>query len=294
MNNDLRNSYEFCKKITKSHYENFPVASLLIPFDKRPHISAVYAFARIADDIADEGNLIPDEKIKSLLNYKSNFLERKNSQKYFHFRAVYDTIEKFDLQVSLFTDLIDAFIQDNTKNEYNSFEELLDYCKKSANPIGRIVLLIFGYKGEEIFESSDKICTALQLTNFWQDLSLDLEKNRCYLPVNDMLKFEIDKSYLRRNKEELFNLSTSPAFDGASTKFAELMKFEIERTKKLFDKGEKVLLYLKGLLKLEIKLTILGGRKILSKIENLNYNSLTIRPTLNSIDKISLFLSAFK
>lgn len=287
MNNDLINSYEFCKKITQSHYENFPVASLLIPPQKRYHIFSLYAFARIADDIADEGDLSPKEKIKLLMNYKTDFIEKKNIQKYLHFRAVYDTVEKFNLPVSLFIDLVDAFIQDNTKNEYNNFDELLDYCKKSANPVGRIVLLIFGYNGEEIFESSDKICTALQLTNFWQDLSIDLKKNRCYLPLNDMLKFEIDKSRLRRDKDELFNLNTS-------TKFAELMKFEIERTKKLFAEGEKVLLYLKGLLKLEIKLTILGGRKILSKIENQNYNSLTIRPALNSIDKINLFLSAFK
>ncbi|MCX8010755.1 MAG: squalene synthase HpnC [Ignavibacteria bacterium] len=277
--NELDNSYQYCEYITKNHYENFPVASLLIPSNLRKHIFSVYTFARIADDIADEGSKRSDERIDELNIYKNSFLTKTNSNAFQHFPAVYDTIDKFNLPIDLFSNLLDAFIQDNMKNEYNSFEELLNYCKCSANPIGRILLIIFGYRDELLFSKSDSICTALQLTNFWQDTKIDLLRNRCYLPLEDLKKFNY-------KKEDLFNFVYS-------NEFCDLMKFQIERTEKLFSLGEDLPNFLRGLFKLEIKLTISGGKKILTKIKRNNYNTFNYRPTLNTLDKANLFLKLF-
>lgn len=273
---DLKYSYDYCKKIAVSHYENFPVASLLIPSEKRKYIFAVYAFARIADDIADEGSELFEKRIAELTLYKNDFIQRSNVENYLHFPAVYDTIEKYNLSEILFTNLIEAFIQDNEKFEYQNFAEVLEYCKKSANPVGRIVLQIFDHHDQEMFRLSDLICTALQLTNFWQDLSIDLRKGRCYLPQDEMQQNQISFN-------ELKNTDLSPALK-------ELLKIQIDRTGEMFDEGQKLILHLKGLLKLEIKLTILGGKSILRKIKKLDYNILLRRPKLNILNKIFLFI----
>ncbi len=279
MNPELIFSYKFCKKIAVEHYENFPVASLLIPKEKRDHIYAVYGFARIADDIADEGNEFPKKRIAELTSYKNDFILRANAQNHPHFPAVYDTIEKHNLNENLFTDLIEAFILDNEKFEYRSFNEVLEYCKKSANPVGRIVLQIFDYHDEEMFRLSDSICTALQLTNFWQDISIDLRKGRCYIPQDEMKEF-------RTSMNELKTANLSP-------ELTKLLQFQVARTSEIFNKGENLIRYLRGLLKFEIKLTILGGKSILNKIKQLDYNILLNRPKLNFLDKTILFFKMF-
>lgn len=274
MNIDLEKSYDYCRQLTLSHYENFPVASWLIPKIKRKHIFAVYAFARIADDIADEGDESKEQKILHLNLYREEFFSENNSENYPHFPAFWDTINKFNIPIVLFTDLIEAFIQDNEKSRYENFEELLCYCNKSANPVGRIILHLFNYKNEKMFQSSDNICTALQLTNFWQDISIDMKKERCYIPQDDLRKFNVSENKLKSLK-----------FD---SDVRELIRFQIERTNNLFHAGEDLLNHLQGLLKLEIKLTILGGRRILKKIERMNYNTLTDRPKISLFDKLSL------
>jgi squalene synthase HpnC len=271
---DLEDSYNYCREITLSHYENFPVASWLLPASIRKHIFAVYAFARIADDIADEGDDSKQEKIEQLKIYKNHFLEYSNSDSYPHFTALWETANKYNIPNVLFTDLIDAFIQDNEKSAYENFDELLNYCKKSANPVGRIILHLFNYESEKMFELSDNVCTALQLTNFWQDISFDIKKGRCYIPQADLKKFRVSFETIRFQK---FNEDVK-----------ELIKFQVERTHNIFQVGEELLDHLKGLLKLEIKLTILGGKSILKKIEKMNYNTLVTRPKLSFFNKTFL------
>ncbi len=283
MNNQtLESSYRYCFDITKNHYENFPVASLLIPKNKRKYIAAVYAFARIADDIADEGNLSSATRIAKLIKYKDLFINGLISDEFPNLPAIYDSIEKNNLSNENFVNLIEAFIQDNLKNKYQTFDEVLNYCKKSANPVGRILLELFDIRSEEAFEYSDSICTALQLTNFYQDLSIDISKERFY----------ISQDLLRSFNLSIDELKTFYESKTINDNFKLLMEHLIELTNDLFSKGEKLIPILNGLFKFEIKLTILGGREILSKIRKLNYNPFRSRPTLKKFDWIKLLLGS--
>lgn len=284
MNNQtLESSYQFCFDLARKHYENFPVASFLIPKEKRKFIAAIYAFARIADDIADEGEKSNQEKIDALQNYKELFVTKKINQNFPNLLAIFDTIIKNNLTEKNFTDLIDAFIQDNIVNKYKTFSEVLDYCSKSANPIGRILLEIFDVRDEEALKHSDKICTALQLTNFYQDLSVDISKNRFYIPEEILKKFELSYNNLIE-----FNSSKR-----INDNFKWMMKYLIDVNKQLFNSGEKLLNYLEGLFKLEIKLTINGGRGILQKIKKVNYNTFKTRPVLKKLDWLRIIFRSF-
>lgn len=284
MNNlTLESSYQFCINLARKHYENFPVASLLIPKEKRKFIAAVYAFARIADDIADEGEKSNQEKIDALQNYKELFVTKKLNQNFPNLLAIFDTIIKNNLTEKNFTDLIDAFIQDNIVNKYKTFSEVLDYCSKSANPIGRILLEIFDVRDEEALKHSDEICTALQLTNFYQDLSVDISKNRFYIPEEILKKFEL-------GYDNLIEFNSSKRIND---NFKWMMKYLIDVNKQLFYNGEKLLNYLEGFFKLEIKLTINGGRGILQKIKKVNYNTFQTRPVLKKIDWLRIIFRSF-
>ena len=179
-----------------------------------------------------------------------------------------------------FYDLLKAFKQDVVKKSYKNFEELLEYCKYSANPVGRLILELNNIRNEEAFSLSDKICTALQLTNFYQDLKIDYEKGRIYLPEDEMAEYLIEKKVFELNENNL-NLR-------------KLLSRNINRTKKMFEKGSSLLKFLNGRLKYEIKWTILGGEEILKKIEKNNYNVLKYRPKLNKIDFVKLLLVSFK
>ncbi len=186
-------AYARCLDIARRHYENFPVASRLLPAQARPHIAAIYAFARIADDFADEGTRSPAARMALLDDWQDRLHRAANGQ-YVEddsdataiFRALGDSIRKFDLDVPLFDDLLSAFRQDVTVHRYETWEELFDYCRRSANPIGRLVLRVNGYRGEQLDKWSDAVCTALQLTNFWQDLEIDLRKDRLYVPLAEV------------------------------------------------------------------------------------------------------------
>lgn len=275
MNNDLKNLIS----LTKQHYENFPVASFLIPKNKRNDIAIVYWFARTADDLADEGQFSPNERISALNEFNENFIDSLQC-KYADnkFRILSDVVIRNNLNPKYFTDLISAFKQDVLKNRYNNFDEVLDYCKRSANPVGRIILNIFNIFDEEAYRFSDLICTALQLTNFYQDVEIDYAKGRIYFPLDEMNHFQVI--------ENMFEMKEN------NHNFSALLKHSVNRTKNFFTEGKNLFKFLNGRLKLEIKWTVAGGEKILSKIEKNNYQIFGKRPELNKSDFISILLKS--
>lgn len=273
----LEEAYKNAEEFAKSHYENFPVLSYTLPKEAKMHIAVVYQFARQADDLADEGNINSDMRIKNLELYEENLkncLEEKFENNFW--LALSNSINYCKLSHNYFFDLLSAFKQDVATRRYCDYESLQDYCRRSANPVGRLVLEICGIRSEEAFHYSDSICSALQLTNFYQDVSVDWEKGRIYIPKIEMEKFGIS--------EKIFDEKQN------NTNFKELMKFQIERTKELFKDGRKLIPLLPNSLLVQIKMTILGGEKILDKIEELDYNVLVQRPKLGRIDYLKVFV----
>lgn len=270
----LREAYAYCERLTRKHYENFPVGSVLIPKRLRPHVWAVYAFARRADDIADED--FPESERLPALQAWDALLEKSLSQPVSHpiFIALQKTIAQFKLPPQLLHDLVAAFQMDVRVKRHARFEDLLYYCRHSANPVGRLVLLLFGYREERLHLLSDKICTALQLANFWQDLAVDQKKGRLYVPLEDMERF----GYREEEYEGLV----------CNARFRELMAFEVERTRKLFQEGMDLPGEVKGRLRWELRAVILGGMRILEKIAWLDYDTLSRRPVLSKIDPLRL------
>lgn len=266
----LEQAYQYCKEVTLSHYENFPVASVLLPRKVRRHIYPIYAFARHADDLADEA---ADKT--ALLAWKS-LLHQSPQERIAHpvFLALSDTVQKFNLPIALFDNLISAFLQDMEKNRYQSLAEVLEYCRNSANPVGRIILLLHGYRDERLFQYSDHICTALQLANFWQDVSIDLQKDRIYIPQDILQQYGL-------NEYALFKKPYDDKIKGA-------LKSLTQVTRGLFLQGIPLLGHLRGRLKWELKFTILGGLAILKKIEEIDYNVLQTRPVLRKGDWLKI------
>jgi len=283
----IDSSFKYCEQIAKGHYENFPVASLLLPKEKRKYVYAIYAFARAADDFADEEGIEGGAaKRLALLDEWNGKLRDCYSGKAYDpiFIALAKTVEDNRIPIEPLENLLNAFRQDVVKQRYTKFDELLDYCKNSANPVGRLVLMIFGCHDEEFFKYSDNICTALQLTNFWQDVEVDLRKDRIYLPEEDITTFGYSYKELELKQE--------------NEKFRQLMKYEVDRTKKIFDEGKNLIEMtaaadkeLKKLSK-ELKLTWNGGTTILKKIEEINYNVLNQRPRISGFDKIKIFIGS--
>ena len=278
---DSDSAYAAALKFAKTHYENFPVVSLLVPANLRKHVAIIDWFARTADDLADEGDLTIEERLEKLNHFENRLSELLNGNFINQFElALHSTIKAHNLSSQLFYNLLKAFKQDVTKKRYSSFDELLKYCSNSANPIGRLILELSDIRGEKAFYYSDRICTALQLTNFWQDTLVDLEKGRIYYPLEDMEKFGAEEKIFEL-KENNLNLKA-------------LVRFNIERTNRLFDEGKNISRFLGGRLKYEIKWTILGGEAVLRKIEKINYNVFQFRPKLNKKDFIVLlFRSIF-
>lgn len=277
----LEEAYTQCSRQAQNHYENFPVGSCLLPQPQRKYIHAIYAFARTADDFADETvqYLTIPERIALLERWESNLdlaLEGKIQEPIF--LALREAIEACQLPVQLFRDLVSAFKQDIIKTRYATFNEVLDYCRRSANPVGRLVLHTFNYRDETLHQLSDFICTGLQLANFWQDVSVDLLKDRIYLPQEDMAKF-------KTNENQLKTKTTTP-------EFCQLLKFQVDRTWKIFQQGSALPGLLSRGLKFEIRLTWLGGTEILRKIEACHYNTLQHRPTIKKWDMPRLLLKA--
>ncbi len=269
----LKEAFAICSKITANHYENFPVASVALPKKLRPYVSAVYAFARTADDFADEAEFAGRRMEK--LEEWSTLLSQMQSGIPTHpiFIALKDTAQKFDIPTTLFEDLITAFKMDCTIKNYATFDDLLHYCRHSANPVGRIILHIFGYTSPELMDYSDAICTALQLTNFWQDIAVDLEKNRIYIPQEDLMRFKYSEKELQ---EYVINDSLKA-----------LILFEINRTRDLFLQGKPLCGQVHGRLGFELRLTWAGGMTILDKILENDCNVFK-RPILKKLDYIRM------
>ncbi|HVO73453.1 MAG TPA: squalene synthase HpnC [Ignavibacteriaceae bacterium] len=276
---NLPSVYNEVLHFAKNHYENFPVVSFLVKKNLRKYIAVIYWFARTADDMADEGDFTSEERLKMLDSFEEKLaLSVKGNFTNVFEEALYHTIEDKNLTSEYFFNLLTAFKQDVCKKRYKNFDDLLDYCRNSANPVGRLVLELYGIRNEKAFLLSDKICTALQLTNFYQDTLIDYEKGRIYYPLDEMKLFEIEEKVFDLNQNNL-NLS-------------KLLEFNIRRTRKLFDEGKELINYLSGRLKLEIKWTILGGEAVLKKIENNNYNIFRERPNLSKKDFFVLFMKS--
>jgi len=274
----LRADYDACARLAKAHYENFPVASILVPSKIRPHICAVYAFARQADDFADEPEF-EGQRLQRLDDWQQR-LEAcvQGDVDHSTFAALGHTIRQFDMPLTPFLDLLSAFRQDVDTLRYDDFSELRDYCRRSADPVGRIVLWLFGYRDEQRQGWSDAICTGLQLANFWQDVVVDAAKGRIYLPQDDMRRFQVAEA----------DILAGRGGDG----FAELLAFQVARTRAIFQQGRPLCQQVSGRLGLELRATWLGGMAILDAIERGGYNTLSARPVHRRADWWSLALNA--
>lgn len=279
MKNDPKNAEINISLLAKNHYENFPVGSFLIPKNYRKDVAIVYWFARTADDLADEGNAAPEKRLEELNKFENEFQKSlKGISDNLYFIQLAKTITEKKLSITHFTDLLSAFKQDVVKKSYNNFDEVLDYCQRSANPVGRILLELFKVDYDAARNCSDKVCTALQLTNFYQDTVLDIEKGRNYYPQDEMETFGVIK--------KMFELKE------INPNIKALLKHNVDRAQVLFDEGKNLLKYLNGRFKVEIKWTIAGGEKILDKIRKNDYDVFSIRPKLNKIDFIGLLIKS--
>jgi squalene synthase HpnC len=257
------------------HYENFPVASLLLPAPLRAPVEIIYRFARSADDFADEGSDPPQVRLQKLNDYRAQLSAPATPL----FRDVQKIIREHGLPVQLFADLLDAFSQDVTQKRYENYAQVLDYCRRSANPVGRLLLHLFKRTSDSDLRQSDAICSALQLINHWQDVDLDYVKdNRVYLPQDEMARFGVTERHL---KEKI-----------CDSAFAALMKFQVERARELMLSGAPLGRALPGRLGLEIRATVQGGLRILEKIERVGYDVFRRRPVLKPLDWPMLLLKA--
>lgn len=258
--------------MAQSHYENFPVASRLLPKHLRQPIAVIYAFARRADDFADEGDLSNDERIAALTDFgnKLDLIEQGKDVDDTTFIALADVIKQHQLPISLFHDLLTAFKMDVTKARYANFGEVMEYCRYSANPVGRLLLHLNKATSPQNLGYSDAICSALQLTNFLQDISQDLEESdRIYIPQDEMEQFGV-------SEEDIRNKLTNPAT-------RKLIEFQIRRTAKLMQSGAPLGKVLKGRMGLELRMTIMGGSRILYRL-NQQYDDVFSRPRLSKWD----------
>jgi phytoene synthase len=259
---------------------------MLLPAAMRPHVAAVYAFARAADDFADEEDRPPEQRYhlledwRELLWQSAAFTGGSGPPYSPLFRALGHTMRVCNLPVGLFEDLLSAFRQDVATTRYDNWEQLLDYCRRSANPVGRLVLRIGGYVGSEVERSSDCVCTALQLTNFWQDLAIDWRRGRLYLPADDRsasgaLEADLDAGRI-----------TPP--------WREALSAVAARTRRLFDEGRGVCDAVDGRLRFELRVTWLGGRLVLDRLASSGFDVFAARPTLVRRDAIKLAWQAWR
>jgi len=273
------------------HYENFPVASFLLPPRLREPVAAIYWFARNADDFADEGERSPQERHALLAGYQAELdaIEEGRPSADPVFKRLRPVIADHDLPLQLFRDLLDAFIQDIDKERYADYAELMDYCRRSADPVGRLLLHLFGHATAENLRRSDAICSALQLINHWQDVGIDAGKNangRIYLPQDEMARFGVrDNDILRRVPD------TVPG-DTASHNFRALLRFQVERARALMLSGAALGWDLPGRIGIEIRAIVAGGLRILRKIEAVDYDVFTRRPRLQAPDWPLIFWQA--
>ncbi len=271
-------AFAACERLATTHYENFSVLSWFLPRALRPHFSSVYAFCRYTDDLGDEGITAPATRLARLDAWETDLRRcfgSTESPEHPYLIALRVTIQRFDLPAEPFLRLIEANRMDQRIQRYSTYADLLRYCEHSANPVGRLVLMLYGCRDEERQLLSDAICTALQLTNFWQDVASDYqERHRIYLPLEDMARFGYNEAALARGE-------VTPAFRA-------LMAFEVERARRLFYQGLPLLARLEGLPRRTVALFVLGGLEILAAITQRSYDVLSQRPTLSRRRKLWL------
>ena len=279
----LERAYAACESLARSHYENFPVASWLVPRAMRPHIAAVYAYARVADDIADEGSAPAADRQTRLDAWQrrlhaavANPASDSNDDDDLIVIALAHSIRTLDLPLSLFDDLLSAFGQDTMTTRYASWDEVFDYCRRSANPVGRLVLRIAGYRHESLDRSSDALCTALQLTNFWQDFGRDWRAGRLYVP--------------RAVYAPLGAIEATLDGGALDEPWTRALAECVTVTRDLFDRGRRVCDGVRGRLRYELRATWLGGRRVLDRVDQRRRDALTHRPTLRAIDAPALIV----
>ena len=246
------------------HYENFPVASLLLPKALRAPVEIIYRFARSADDFADEGSDPDDVRLGRLDAYRRELAAPRSAL----FHDIARIVREHDLPLGLFEDLLSAFAQDVTKKRYADFADVLDYCRRSANPVGRLLLHLFKRTSETDLERSDAVCTALQLINFWQDVELDFAKGRIYLPQDEMARHGVSERHIAEQR--------------CDAAWQALLRFQVERSREMILRGQPLARSLPGRVGLEIRATIQGGLRILEKIERANYDVFRGRPVLRA------------
>jgi len=258
--------------LANSHYENFPVASILLPMRFREPIGLIYSFARQADDFADEGELNPEARLAMLNDFRQELdrIESGQLPQTVFFRELANMIRAWRLPIQLFRDLLDAFSQDVVKTRYENFDEVLDYCRRSANSIGRLLLHLYGHATPENLKRSDAICSALQIINFQQDVAIDYRKNRIYFPLDEMRRFGISEAQI--------------AEGDTSGNWESFMKFEITRAMDMLQSGAPLGLALPGRIGLELRTMIAGGARILHKLQASRGDMFHHRPVLKPWD----------
>ncbi|HXW08946.1 MAG TPA: squalene synthase HpnC [Vicinamibacterales bacterium] len=284
----LARAYDHCQRTARQHYENFPVASRLLPARVRPAVAAIYAFARSADDFADEPGVPGPDRLRHLDEWLARLRHVAGapspgpaaSGADLVFLALGDTMRRHGLPLSLFEDLLSAFRQDVTTKRYGTWDDLLDYCRRSANPIGRLVLRVAGYRDAHLDGASDAVCTALQLTNFWQDLERDWAIGRLYVPADHYRA-------AGAREADLHARTITPAWRTALSSVS-------ARTRELFTVGRPVCDGVHGRLRWELRLTWLGGVRVLDKLDAVQFDVFRHRPVLGVQDAAPLLLAALR
>ena len=274
----LEQSRAYCERLARSHYENFSVASWFLPARLRQHFFNVYAYCRISDDLGDEvGN--PAASLL-LLDHWQKDLEvcYAGSPRHPVFVALAETVRTFEIPQHEFSDLLTAFRQDQTITRYQTFDDLLGYCRNSANPVGHLVLYLGGYRDAERQKLSDYTCTALQLANFWQDVSVDYEKGRIYLPLESLRRFGVTEEDLTANRN--------------THAFCEMMRYEVARAREWFERGLPLVGKVEKELAIDLQLFTRGGQEILNAIEKQGYAVLGRRPSISKSRKLALVARA--
>jgi len=274
---NLKQAYQFCQNMAQSHYENFPVSSVLLPKKLRRPISVVYAFARTADDFADEGDASQQQRLNQLNAY-SKALREITTKSYQGsnpiFIALTDVIAQHQLPIKLFEDLLDAFKQDVIKNRYANFEEVLDYCIRSANPVGRLLLYLNAKPSDEQLNQSDSVCSALQLINFYQDIVQDYnESDRIYIPLDEL---------------DAAGLKESDLIQPDSEKIAPLIRSLYQRTEHIMAEGYQLGIHLSGRMGWEVRAMTLGGITTLNQLASQGNDELLNRPRLSKFTLLKI------
>jgi squalene synthase HpnC len=274
----LGEAREYCRRLARSHYENFSVASWFLPERLRQDFFNVYAYCRISDDLGDEvGD--PSASLRLLDQWEAELDAcYAGSPRHPVFVALADTVRKCEIPKQTFVDLLTAFRQDQRVSRYSTFEDVVGYCRHSANPVGHLVLYVCGYRDAERQALSDFTCTALQLANFWQDVSVDYAKGRIYVPLEDLRRFRVTEDDIAAQRN--------------SSAFCDMMRFEVARARDWFRRGLPLIEQVDRELAIDIELFSRGGQEILNAIEGQGYNVLGRRPAISKSRKLALVASA--